>query len=99
MVLAYGLRSSSLLQAPLSLPQLDRRRFVSQRSHTRLAKRIVWATNNPDPPAGLCVIQLAGQSIRRSASFLLHSAGADLARDFSKFVNETGAVTPLKTRR
>ncbi|KAL3153307.1 hypothetical protein ABBQ38_011651 [Trebouxia sp. C0009 RCD-2024] len=26
-------------------------------------------------------------------------AGADLARDFSKFVNETGAVTPLKTRR
>lgn len=46
------------------------------------------------------------KSCRRPATHIVRAvntpeppAGADLARDFSKFINETGAVTPLKTRR
>lgn len=99
MVHAYGLWSSSLSHAPFSLPRLDRQRFLSQQKNTRLAKRVVRAADSPDPPAGLCVSNWPAELQDKGPALTLHVAGADLARDFSKFVNETGAVTPLKTRR
>lgn len=96
MVLAYSSWSSSLTLAPFISPRRERRRSFAHTRRTRLAKRIVSAADSPEPPGGLCVIQLADGSTQLLP---VQCAGADLARDFSKFVNDTGAVTPLKTRR